>query len=58
MVLGPSGSDVRGLAPANNYSVMRASAAGYLRLTIKAYSMLCEFVGIDGVVLDAFAIYS
>lgn len=58
VVLGPSGSGVRGLAPANNYSVMRASSAGYLRLTIKAYSMLCEFVGIDGVVLDAFAIYS
>lgn len=58
VVLGPSGSTPRLFEPANEYSVTRASAAGYLRLTINAYSVLCEFVGTDGVVLDAFALYS
>lgn len=58
VVLGPSGSTPRLFEPANEYSVTRASAAGYLRLTINAYSVLCEFVGTDGVILDAFALYS
>ncbi len=56
VVLGPAGSAVRSRSVGQNNADVYDSHPGYLRLNVDPFNILCEWVGKDRRVYDAFAI--